>query len=152
MERGTIRLRMGMADTHYAGNLVSGAHIIELMDDAGTELAVMIGGDEGLLASWKHIEQFVPVVLGDYLEVKTWVSRFGNTSFDWEAEVYKTCELVDKSGASSACNIIDPPVLVAKGSFVGVCPKSMNRGFQVPKEEIPYIPHNGVMWWEKKEK
>ena len=101
MEKGTIRVRMGMADTHYAGNLVSGAHIIELMDDAGTELAVMIGGDEGLLASWKHIEQFIPVVLGDYLEVRTWVSRFGNTSFDWEAEVYKVCELVDKSGKSS---------------------------------------------------
>lgn len=149
MERGCMRVRMGMADTHYAGNLVSGAHIIELMDDAGTELAVMIGGDEGLLASWKHIEQFVPVLLGDYLEIRTWVSRFGNTSFDWEAEVYKVCELVDKSGNSSACNIIDPPVLVAKGSFVGVCPKSMNRGFQVPKEQIPFIPHNGEMWWEK---
>jgi len=150
VERGTVRVRIGVGDTHYAGNLVSGAHIIELMDDAGTELAVMIGGDEGLLASWRHIEQFEPVVLGDFLEVKTWVSRYGNTSFDWEAEVYKVCELADKSGASSACNIIDPPKLVAKGSFVGVCPKNVNRGFQVPKEEIPYIPHNGVMWWENK--
>lgn len=56
----------------------------------------------------------MPVMLGDYLEIKTWVSRYGNTSFDWEAEVYKTCELVDQSGTSSACNIIDPPVLVAR--------------------------------------
>ncbi len=98
MERGTMRLRMGVNDTHYAGNLVAGARIIELMDDAGTELPIMVGGDEGLLACWKHVEQYVPVYLGDYLEVKTWVSRWGNTSFDWEAEVYKVCELADKSG------------------------------------------------------
>ncbi len=148
MERGTMRVRMSTADTHYAGNLVSGARIIELMDDAGTELPIMLNGDEGLLASWRHIEQYVPVVLGDYLEIKTWVSRYGNTSFDWEAEVYKVCELLDKSGQSSACNIIDPPVLVAKGSFVGVCPKEVNRGPQVPKESIPFISHNGVNWWE----
>lgn len=150
MERGTMIVRMSTADTHYAGNLVSGARIIELMDDAGTELPIMLCGDEGLLASWRHIEQYIPVVLGDYLEIKTWVSRYGNTSFDWEAEVYKVCELEDKSGQSSACNIIDPPVLVAKGSFVGVCPKEVNRGQQVPKESIPFIPHNGSNWWEEK--
>lgn len=150
MERGTMRLRMGVNDTHYAGNLVAGARIIELMDDAGTELPIMVGGDEGLLACWKHVEQYVPVYLGDYLEIKTWISRWGNTSFDWGAEVYKVCELADKSGQSSACNIIEPPVLVAKGSYVGVIPKEMNRGFQVPKEDIPFQPHNGEMWWEKK--
>ena len=27
MERGTMRLRMGVNDTHYAGNLVAGANI-----------------------------------------------------------------------------------------------------------------------------
>ena len=150
MARGTVRVRIGAKDVHYAGNLVSGAKIIELMTDAGTELAILIGGTEGLLASWKHIEQYVPVALGDYLEIKTWVSRYGNTSFDLEAEVYKTCELADKSGASMACNIISPPVLVSKGSFVGVTPKETNRGFQIPKEDIPFTPHNGIMWWESK--
>ena len=86
MERGTMRLRMGVNDTHYAGNLVAGARIIELMDDAGTELPIMVGGDEGLLACWKHVEQYVPVYLGDYLEIKTWirsvcpVNCIGNTT------------------------------------------------------------------------
>jgi len=149
MKKGTMRVRIGARDVHYAGNLVSGAHIIGLMTDAGTELAIMVGGTEGLLASWRHIEQYVPVALGDYLEIETWISRYGNTSFDWEAEVHKVCELVDKSGKSNACKILEPAVLVAKGSFVGVCPKEQNRGFQVPKEQIPFIPHNGVMWWEK---
>ncbi len=149
MERATLRLRMGTNDAHYAGNLVAGAHLIEYMSDCGTELMIMEAGDEGLLASWKHIEQYIPVYAGDYIEIKAWISRYGNTSRDFEVEVYKVCEPAD-GGVTGACNIIEPPQLVAKASGVGVIPQEANRGLQVAKEDIPYVPHNGVMWWEKK--
>jgi 3-aminobutyryl-CoA ammonia-lyase len=152
MKRGTIRLRMSVADTHYAGNLVSGARIIELMSDAGTELQIMYSGNEGLLACWKHIEQFEPVYLGDYIEVKAWFSRFGNTSADFEAEVYKVAAPAAQGAGEGACDIIDPSVLVAKGSGVGVTPKNINRGLQVPKEAIPYEAADGRLWWENRNK
>ena len=58
---GTIRMRMGTHDAHYGGNLVDGARLIGLISDAGTELQIAWSGDEGLLAAWHHIEQFVPV-------------------------------------------------------------------------------------------
>ena len=148
MDRGTLRVRLSGADAHYGQNLVSMARIIELMADAGTELEIMDCGDEGLLACWKHIEQYVPVFAGDYVEVKSWFSRYGNTSRDMEAEVYKVCESAD-GGKTTACNLIDPPILVAKGSAVGVSPKDLDRGLQVKtREEIPFIPNDGKNWWE----
>lgn len=100
------------------------------------------------MASWQHTEHYAPVYAGDYLEVRAWISRYGNTSREFTAEVYKVCELAD-GGVTSACNVIEPPVLVAKASGIGVIPKEMNRGPQIPKDKIPYIPNNGKKWWAK---
>ena len=147
---GTIRMRMGTHDAHYGGNLVDGARLIGLISDAGTELLIAWSGDEGLLAAWHHIEQFVPVYMGDYIEVRTWFSRYGNTSADLEGAVYKVGELVD-GGKTNAARIIDPPILVMRASATGVTPKDVNRGLQVEKlEDIPFEPAGETKWWEKK--
>ena len=39
-----IRLRMGMQDAHYGGNLVDGARILALFGDAATELLIRHDG------------------------------------------------------------------------------------------------------------
>lgn len=144
---GTIRMRM--SDGHYGGGLVDGARLIGLISDAGTELQIAWSGDEGLLAAWHHIEQYEPVYMGDYIEVKTWFSRYGNTSADMEGAVYKVGELVD-GGKTNAARIIDPPRLVMRASATGVTPKEVNRGLQVEKlEDIPFEAAGEKKWWEK---
>lgn len=149
---GLIRMRMSSQDAHYGGNLVDGARLIGLISDAGTELQIAWSGDEGLLAAWHHIEQFEPVYMGDYIEVKAWFSRYGNTSADLEGAIYKVGELDPESG-NNAANIIDPPRLVMRASATGVTLKECNRGLQVEKlEDIPFEEAGGVKWWEEKRK
>ena len=46
---GFIRLRMSGADAHYAGGLVDGARILQLISDAVTEALIHHDGDEGLM-------------------------------------------------------------------------------------------------------
>lgn len=145
---GTIRIRV--SGGHYGGGLLDGAALIGLISDAGTELQIAWSGDEGLLAAWHHIEQYVPVYVGDYLEVRTWFSRYGNTSADLEGAIYKVGELVD-GGKTNAARLLDPPVLVMRASATGVTPKAQNRGLQVEKlEDIPFEPAGETKWWEKK--
>ncbi len=144
---GTIRMRM--SDGHYGGGLVDGAKLIGLISDAGTELQIAWSGDEGLLAAWHHIEQYEPVYMGDYIEVKTWFSRYGNTSADMEGAVYKVGELID-GGKTNAARIIDPPRLVMRASATGVTPKEQNRGLQVESiDDIPFEAAGEKKWWEK---
>jgi len=146
---GVIRMRMSTHDAHYGGNLVDGARLIGLISDAGTELQIALTGDEGLLAAWHHIEQFEPVYMGDYVEVRTWFSRYGNTSADMEGAVYKVGELVD-GGKTNAARLIDPPRLVMRASATGVTLKECNRGLQVEKrEDIPFEEPGEKKWWEK---
>ncbi len=146
---GVIRMRMSTHDAHYGGNLVDGARLIGLISDAGTELQIALTGDEGLLAAWHHIEQFEPVYMGDYVEVRTWFSRYGNTSADMEGAVYKVGELVD-GGKTNAARLIDPPRLVMRASATGVTLKEANRGLQVEKrEDIPFEAAGEKKWWEK---
>lgn len=144
---GTIRMRV--SGGHYGGGLLDGAALIGLISDAGTELSIAWSGDEGLLAAWHHIEQYEPVYVGDYIEVKTWFSRYGNTSADMEGAIYKVGELVKGENPNSA-TIIDPPRLVMRASATGVTPKEVNRGLQVEKlEDIPFEPAGEKKWWEK---
>lgn len=142
---GYIKVRLN--EGHYGGGLVDSVSLIGLISDAGCELMVAKSGDVALMAAWQHVEQYVPVFAGDTLEVKTWFSRYGNTSADLEGEVYK----VGTMEGESAATIIDPPVLVMKATFTGVVKKELNRGLQVEKlEDIPFIAAGETKWWEKR--
>ena len=44
MRVSTIRVRMGAADAHYAGNLVNGSRMLDLFGDIATELAILSDG------------------------------------------------------------------------------------------------------------
>mgnify|MGYP001415311802 CR=1 FL=1 len=147
MKKALIRVRMSEKDVHYGGGIINMAKILELVGDCATELGVMRGGDEGLLAAYEHIEQYHPVFAGDYIEVWGWLSRLGNTSARFEVEVLKVIEPIDKEGQ---CKYLEPPLLVARATGIGVIPKEVDRGLQIPAEEMPLILNEGPPWWEKK--
>jgi len=56
-----LRVRLSAADVHYGGNLVDGAHGLELFGDIVTELAVRTDGDEGLFAGYEKVEFLAPL-------------------------------------------------------------------------------------------
>src|SRR3989304_1093378 len=79
-EESLIRLRMGAADAHYGGNLVNGSRMLDLFGDIATELTVRHDGDEGLLRAYESVEFLAPVLAGDFVEARGWVTGGGNTS------------------------------------------------------------------------
>ena len=75
-----LRVRISSGDAHYAGNLVDGAHIMQLFGDVATELTIRYDGDEGLLRAYENVEFLEPVHGGDFLEVIGKIVSIGNSS------------------------------------------------------------------------
>lgn len=116
---------MSSHDAHYAGNLVDGARILNLFGDVATELTIRYDGDEGLLRAYDSVEFLTPVRGGDFLEITGKITKVGNTSRKMEFVAYKV--IAPSSVHDSACDILDPPVLVAKASATGVVIKEKQR-------------------------
>lgn len=136
MKKSRIRVRLSEKDRHFRNGMISGSTIMQLMEDAGLELSIMDSGDEGFLAGYKNVEFFHTVYSGDYIEVVGWFSRIGNTSRQVELRAYKVIEAID--GSPSASDILDPPLLVARATLIGVIPRSRDRGMQVSREVFPF--------------
>jgi 3-aminobutyryl-CoA ammonia-lyase len=114
-----LRMRLSAADVHYGGNLVDGAHGLELFGDVVTELAIRTDGDEGLFAGYEKVEFLAPLYGGDFVRAKGTIIRMGNTSRTVDLEVWK--EITARPDVSgSAADLLDPPVLAtrARGTYV----------------------------------
>jgi len=122
-----LRVRMSSNDAHYAGNLVDGARILNLFGDLATELTIRYDGDEGLLRAYDNVEFLEPVHGGDFIEVIGRITEIGNTSRKISFEAYKVITSNPNAVHESACDVLDPPVLVAKASGTCVVVKEKQR-------------------------
>lgn len=124
--QSTIRLRISNSDAHYAGNLVAGAKLLELLGDVATELLIIKDGDEGLFCAYDNVEFIAPVYAGDYLEATGTITKTGNTSRKMLfiiKKVITSCPEINRS----ACKVLDPPIIVCKASGTCVVPKDKQR-------------------------
>ena len=64
----THRRYVPYAHAHYGGSLVDGAYSLGLFGDVATEVAIVMDGDEGLLAGYSEVRFLGPVRAGDVLE------------------------------------------------------------------------------------
>lgn len=122
-----LRMRMSSHDAHYAGNLVDGARILNLFGDLATELTIRYDGDEGLLRAYDSVEFLSPVYGGDFIEVIGKITEVGKTSRKISFEAYKVIAPTPDQKYESACDVLDPPVLVAKASGTCVVLKEKQR-------------------------
>ncbi len=122
-----LRLRMSSRDAHYAGNLVDGARILNLFGDLATELTIRYDGDEGLLRAYDNVEFFSPVHGGDFIEVIGKITEVGKSSRKISFEAYKVIAPSPDQRHGSACDVLDPPILVAKASGTCVVIKEKQR-------------------------
>ena len=124
--KSTIRLRMSAHDAHYGGNLVDGARILALFGDVATELLIRHDGDEGLFKAYDEIEFIAPVFAGDYIEASGEITKVGNTSRKMTFEARKVISPRTDISAT-ACDVLDPPIIVCKASGTCVVPKENQR-------------------------
>jgi 3-aminobutyryl-CoA ammonia-lyase len=122
-----LRIRMSSRDAHYAGNLVDGARILNLFGDVATELTIRYDGDEGLLRAYDQVEFLAPVYSGDFIEVTGKITKVGNTSRKINFEAYKVITSLQDDKHPSACDVLKPPILVAKATGTCVVVKEKQR-------------------------
>lgn len=126
-DRVLIRLRIGMEQAHYAGDVVDGAYVLKLFGDVATELLIRYDGDEGLFRAYDSVEFLAPVKAGDYLEVTGRITKVGNSSRKMDFEAHKVIALTGNPGAPSEADVLDEPVLVCRASGTCVVPKELQR-------------------------
>jgi len=122
-----IRLRISEHDVHYAGGLVDGARMLGLFGDVATELLIRSDGDEGLFVAYNLVEFKAPVRAGDFIEARGTITSFGNTSRKMVFEAWKVIASAEDPDQPSACDILDPPVLVCRAEGTCMVPKIMQR-------------------------
>src|SRR3954463_2239348 len=84
-----LRMRLSAADSHYGGNLVDGAHGLEIFGDIVTELAIHTDGDEGLFAGYESVEFLAPMHAGDFVRATGPPPERGNGSRTVDLELWK---------------------------------------------------------------
>ncbi len=122
-----LRVRISSKDVHYAGDLVDGAHIMKLFGDVATELTIRYDGDEGLLRAYEQVEFLEPVHGGDFLEITGKILNVGNTSRKILFEAFKIISSSQDDSQESACDVLKPPILVAKAIGTAVVTKNKQR-------------------------
>ena len=126
-EEVMIRVRIGMEQAHYAGDLVDGAHMLKLFGDVATELLIRHDGDEGLFRAYDSVEFLAPVKAGDYIEAVGKITKVGNSSRKMEFVARKVIELGDDPAQPSHAVVLDPPVDVCRASGTCVVPVELQR-------------------------
>ena len=128
---------MSSQDAHYAGNLVDGARILNLFGDLATELTIRYDGDEGLLRAYDNVEFLSPVHGGDFIEVIGKITKVGKSSRKMSFKAFKVIAQSPDQRHESACDVLDPPILVAKASGTCVVIKEKQRKKFSTKVECP---------------
>jgi 3-aminobutyryl-CoA ammonia-lyase len=125
--KSMIRVRMGMQDAHYGGNLVDGAKILSLFGDIATELLIRLDGDEGLFLRYDEVEFLAPVHAGDYIEAEGSITRIGNTSRNLRFEARKVVEALSDANHPSRARYLENPLITTRATGVCVTPKSRQQ-------------------------
>ena len=122
-----IRLRIGMEQAHYAGNLVDGAHMIKLFGDVATELLIHHDGDEGLFRAYDSVEFLAPVRAGDYIEAVGHITHVGRTSRKMAFVARKVIELTNNEAQPGEARVLDEPIIVCRATGTCVVPIECQR-------------------------
>ena len=107
----TLRVRLGMKEAHYGGQLVNGAFLMALYGDIATELAILCDGDEGLLVGYESVEFLAPLYAGDFIEARGHITKIGRSSRRIEFEAYKVIA-ARPDISDSAADVLETPQLV----------------------------------------
>src|SRR5919107_4343373 len=113
------------AHAHYGGNLVDGAYTLGLFGDVATEVAIVMDGDEGLLAGYSQVRFLAPVQAGDVLEATAEVVRIGRRSRELRCTARVVARAEPERGPSAARVLDEPETVVEAVATLVVPPPSV---------------------------
>lgn len=123
LDRTTLRVRLGLNDTHYREYLIPAATILRLFADCSTELGLRENdGHYNLLAAYESATFLLPCRVGDYIEIQAEVISRGNRSKRVKLTAHRHVAAPERDGEPS--KICNPPELVATAVLVSVKPKT----------------------------
>ena len=117
----THRRYVPYAHAHYGGSLVDGAYSLGLFGDVATEVAIVLDGDEGLLAGYSDVRFLGPVRAGDILEATAEVVRIGRRSRELRCTA-RVVARAEPDRGDSAARVLDPPLTVVEAVATLVVP------------------------------
>jgi 3-aminobutyryl-CoA ammonia-lyase len=117
----THRRYVPYAHAHYGGALVDGAYTLGLFGDVATEVAIVMDGDEGLLAGYSAVSFLGPVRAGDVLEATCEVVRIGRRSRELRCTA-RVVARAEPERSPSAAQVLDPPLVVVEATATLVVP------------------------------
>ncbi|MED1954701.1 hotdog domain-containing protein [Brevibacillus centrosporus] len=126
MDTALIRVRISAHDSHYGGNLVDGAKMLQLFGDVATELLIRTDGDEGLFVAYDQVEFLHAVYAGDYIEAVGQIEKMGNTSRKMSFTAHKVIRSRPDL-SDSAAEVLSDRLLVCRASGTCVVPKDKQR-------------------------
>ncbi len=118
----THRRYVPYAHAHYGGALVDGAYTLGLFGDVATEVAIVMDGDEGLLAGYSQVSFLGPVRAGDVLEATAEVVRVGRRSRELRCTARVVARAEPERGASAA-RVLETPEVVVQAVATLVVPE-----------------------------
>ena len=122
----THRRYVPHAHAHYGGSLVDGAYTLGLFGDVATEVAIVMDGDEGLLAGYSEVRFLGPVRAGDVLEAGAEVVRIGRRSRELRCWARVVARAEPERGPSAA-RVLGTPETVVEAVATLVVPPSAYR-------------------------
>jgi 3-aminobutyryl-CoA ammonia-lyase len=123
MESASLRVRMGLHDTHYEGGLIPAATILRLFADCSSELGIRMDGVDGYLAAYESAEFLLPVYAGDYIEITATLASKGNRSRRIALTATRAIRAQLLGGGLGGGTVISPPETVGRAVLVAVVPK-----------------------------
>ena len=117
----THRRYVPYSHAHYGGSLVDGAYALGLFGDVATEVAIVMDGDEGLLAGYSEVRFLGPVRAGDVLEATAEVVRVGRRSRELRCSARVVARAEPDRGPSAA-RVLDEPLVVVEATATLVVP------------------------------
>jgi 3-aminobutyryl-CoA ammonia-lyase len=115
------RRYVAYSHAHYGGNLVDGAYALSLFGDVATEVAIVMDGDEGLLAGYSEVRFLGPVRAGDVLEATAEVVRIGRRSRELRCAA-RVLARAEPHRGTSAARVLDEPLVVVEAIATLVVP------------------------------
>ena len=118
----THRRYVPYAHAHYGGSLVDGAYTLGLFGDVATEVAIVMDGDEGLLAGYSGVRFLAPGRAGDVLEATAEVVAIGRRSRELRCTARIVARAEPERGPTAA-RVLDPPQTVVEATATLVLPE-----------------------------
>jgi 3-aminobutyryl-CoA ammonia-lyase len=119
----TLRVRLGLKDTHYRGGLIPAATVMRLFADCTTEIGIRDNGRPGLLAAYEKAEFLLPLRAGDYVEFRATVMSRGRRSRRIALEAWRLARAPAEGAVDRDYTMCDPPELAARAIMISVAPK-----------------------------